>query len=134
MPSALVAAADVVIKIPAPTGAVVRHALRLCLRGRLPASIEDGVVAGLDLEDLVAAMRRGSTPAQAVEKLKAASERSCGRQNAAEIPMLATAVEYGAAREWGLSLAQDVADYPRGQDNLGQNRSRRGYPFGTRLR
>jgi hypothetical protein len=115
LPAALVAAADVVIKIPPPTGTVVRQALRLCLRGRLPARIDDGLVAGLDLEDMVAAMRRGSTPAQAVERLRAASERRCGRQNAAEIPMLATAVEYGAAREWGLSLAQDVADYRAGR-------------------
>jgi hypothetical protein len=115
LPAALVASADVVIKIPSPTGTVVRQALRLCLRGRLPARIDDGLVAGLDIEDLVAAMRRGSTPAQVVERLRAASARRCGRQNAAEIPVLQTAVEYGAAREWGLSLAQDLDDYRAGR-------------------
>jgi cell division protease FtsH len=115
LPSALVAASDIVIKIPSPTGDVVRAALRLCLRGRLPPRIDDGVVAGLDLEDIVAAMRRGSTPMQAVERLRSASERRCGRQNAADIPRLQTAVEYGAAREWGLSLAQDLDDYRAGR-------------------
>jgi hypothetical protein len=115
LPTALMAAADIVIKIAPPTGAVVRKAMRRCLRGRLPDRVDDALVADLDLPDLVAAMRLGSTPKQAIKRLRAAFERRGGPEKTGEIPCLETAVEYGAAREWGLSLARDLEDYRAGR-------------------
>jgi hypothetical protein len=114
LPTALVAAADLTITIEQPSGAVVLDTMRRCLRGRMPTRIDDVVVAGLEIEDFVSAMRAGSTPSQVVQRLKIASRQRVGSQEA-RAPLLETAVEYGAAREWGLSLAKDIADYRAGR-------------------
>jgi cell division protease FtsH len=114
LPSALLAAADLTITIEQPNGAVVLAAMRRCLRGRLPRRIDDAVVAGLEIEDFVSAMRAGSTLAQALQRLKIASRQRVGSQETGA-PLLETAVEFGAAREWGLSLARDIADYRAGR-------------------
>jgi cell division protease FtsH len=114
LPSALLAAADLTITIEQMNGAIVFAAMRRCLRGRMPARIDDAVVAGLEIEDFVSAMRAGSTPAQALQRLKIASRQRVGSQETGA-PLLETAVEFGAAREWGLSLARDIADYRAGR-------------------
>jgi hypothetical protein len=115
LPSTLLAASDVTIKIGAPNAAVVRDALRRCLRGRLPGHIDDKLVAGLDFNDLVAAMRSGSTPKQAIERLKAAFECRVGTNRTETFPLLENAVEYGEAQKWGLALARDLEDYRAGK-------------------
>jgi cell division protease FtsH len=113
LPATLVAAADITIKI-AINGAVVRGALR-CLRGRLPDHVDDELVAKLDFEDLVAAMRAGSTKKQAVERMRTVFERRADAQRVERYPRLEDAVEYGAAQKWGLDLARDLDDYRSGQ-------------------
>jgi cell division protease FtsH len=115
LPSALMAAADITIKIAPPSGAMVRHALKRCLTGRAPKHIDDKLVCGLDFNDLVAAIRRGSTPLQAIERLRAVSEHRVGAQRLDNFPALESAVEYGAAREWGLALARDLEDFRAGK-------------------
>ena len=110
LPTALLAAADLTIIIEQPSGAVVLDAMSRCLRGRVPTRIDEAVVAGLEIEDFVSAMRAGSTPAQALQRLIFASRQRVGSQETRP-PLLETAVEFGAAREWGLSLARDIADY-----------------------
>ena len=115
LPSVLQAAADVTIRIVPPTGAMVRDALKRCLSGRVLSHIDDKVVAGLGFDDLVAAMRSGSTPSQAIERMRAVSERRGGAERLDTFPALETAVEYGAAREWGLALARDLEDYRAGK-------------------
>jgi len=115
LPSALTGAADIVIRIAQPTGTVLRDALRRALSGRVPVRIDDGLVAGLDFDAIVASMRAGSQVADAIERLRAASSRRSGAATGAGLPDLATAVEYGAARDWGLALAADIADYRAGR-------------------
>jgi cell division protease FtsH len=113
LPHTLLAAADVTIKIAPPDGAVVRDAMQRCLRGRLPGHIDNSVVAGLDFDDLVAAMRSGSTPTQALDRMRAAFERRGGAKQLDNFPLLEDAVEYGEAQKWGLALARDLDDYRR---------------------
>jgi hypothetical protein len=115
LPSALIAAADITIRIAAPTGAVIREAMRRCLHGRVPPVIEDDLVAGLELEDIIAALRAGSTPAEAIERLASAARQRADRNGPGEAPLLEAAVEYGAAREWGLALARDIAEFKAGR-------------------
>ncbi|MFT3940218.1 AAA family ATPase [Rhodopseudomonas sp.] len=115
LPSALVTAADITIRIAAPTGAVIREAMRRCLHGRMPPVIEDGLVAGLELEDIIAALRAGSTPAEAIERLASAARQRAARSGPSEAPLLEAAVEYGSAREWGLALARDIAEFRAGR-------------------
>ncbi len=59
-------------------------------------------------------MRFGSTPTDAVERLRTAFERRIGAKNLGTIPRLEIAVEFGAARDWGLTLASDLEDYRAG--------------------
>ena len=115
LPAALLAAADITVTIPNPGGDVIVRTMRRCLRGKIPDGIEDGLVAGLDFDDIVADLRSGSLAIAAVRRLKSASARRRGPSSAGDVPNLETAVEYGAAREWGLSLARDIADFRAGK-------------------
>lgn len=115
LPTTLVTAADVTITIANPTGAVVLDAMRRSLSGRSPKRIANEIVAGLELADLVAAMRAGSPSAKAHRRLKSGFERRRGTVAKVDPPRLDDAVEYGAARDWGLSLARDIADYRTGR-------------------
>jgi cell division protease FtsH len=108
LPRVLTAVADITIKIPQPTGAVVRDALRRCLQGRLPRSIDNQLVADLDFDDLVAVMRSDTTPLAAVQRMRNAVDRRNAKTPTDRYPDLETAVEYGKGREWGLALARDL--------------------------
>ncbi|MEI9923446.1 MAG: AAA family ATPase [Bradyrhizobium sp.] len=108
LPSVLTAVADITIKIPQPTGAVVRDALKRCLKGRVPRRIDDTLVADLDFDDLVAVMRSGATPAAAVQRMRHAVDQRRTNAPTDRYPNLDTAVEYGRGREWGLALARDL--------------------------
>lgn len=117
LPSALSKAADINIRIQALTAPVVREAIGLCLIGRVP-DIDDTVVAGLDIDDVLSALRRGSTAKEAVGRLTAAAAQHANLA-VTNAPLLETAVEYGEARIWGLSLARDIAEYKAGRLSWG---------------
>lgn len=116
LPSALMAAAEVTITIPPPSGSVVLDAIFRCLDASAASEkLDDEIVAGLEFDDFVAALRAGSTGAQAIKRLKSASSRRVAFQPTEKAPLLQTAVEYGEARTFGLSLARDLADYRAGR-------------------
>jgi ATP-dependent Zn protease len=112
LPAALTAAADVTIRVAAPDGAVLRRAITRFARrspGRLPA----GIAAGLDLYEIVAAFRPGTGVRDIVRRLEAAGRTGPGPVD--RVPALATAVEYGPARLWGLDLVRDIAAFREGK-------------------
>lgn len=115
LPSTLLASADLVVRIQMPSGKVIEDAILRFKGRRPPAPVENDIVAGLDFFDLVAAFRPSSTIAEIIARLRTASNerRGASRLND-DVPILATAVEYGAARDWGLALAQDIRDYRAG--------------------
>lgn len=115
LPAALTAAADVSVRIANPTGAVLRDTLRRAFAGYVPVRIDDALMAGLDLETIVSTMRKGSKPSEVLERLRAASTKATGGDAGGRLPDLGTAVEYGEARDWGLALAADFADYRAGR-------------------
>jgi len=115
LPSTLVRAGDLTIRIKAPDGAVIARAIRLFTGGRPPAGIDDKIAISLEFHDLLAAFRKRSSPAEIVERLHKARTVLRGIGPTARLPSLETAVEYGAAREWGLSLARDIANYRAGK-------------------
>jgi cell division protease FtsH len=114
LPRVLTAVADITIKIPQPTGAVVRDALRRCLQGRLPRRIDNQLIADLDFDDLVAVMRSDTTPLAAVQRMRNAVDRRNAKTPTDRYPDLETAVEYGRGREWGLALARDLNELRSG--------------------
>ncbi|MDB5670958.1 MAG: ATPase, central region [Alphaproteobacteria bacterium] len=111
LPGALVASADMTVVIGAPTGAIVKAALRLCRSGPVPRNIPDDTVAGLDVNDIIGAMRAGSRAADVILRLRVASAAKAAAAAKPRLPSLRTAVEFGEARTWGLNLARDIADY-----------------------
>ena len=117
LPAALTTAADLTIRINAPTGAIIGRAIRMFTGRRIQSGIEEGVAAGLEFHDLVAAFRAKSSPAQIIERLRKAAVAIGGGGTTERLPNLEDAVEYGAARTWGLTLARDIADYRAGRLN-----------------
>ncbi|MCG6205829.1 AAA family ATPase [Rhodopseudomonas sp. HC1] len=111
-PEALRQTADLSIVVPPPNGAVVHRAIARFL-GRSPGIAADGVPDGLGLHHIVAALRPGSGGATILRRLSApAAAKTAATER---VPDLATAVEYGAARLWGLDLARDIADFRAGR-------------------
>lgn len=111
LPSTLIAAAD--FRLALKFGPeVVEEATRRVFGSTMP--IEPRDLLGLDLEDVVAAMRRGSTGQEVKSRLTSAAKTRVGQAGADDAPLLETAVEYGAARDWALSLARDLRDYRAG--------------------
>jgi cell division protease FtsH len=115
LPSTLIATADYNVKLEAPSGRVVRDAMRRCYSRGVPDKVDDVLVAGLELEDLVAVMRKGSRPSDVLKRLYDASRRRNNVDIAERLPKLEDAIEYGAARTWGLALAKDFSDYRAGK-------------------
>jgi cell division protease FtsH len=114
LPSAILRAADLTIKMDAIDGKTVGRAIRLFTGKKAPAGIDQSIASGLEFHDLLAAFRRGSAPGEIVERLQkatAAFRGPAGDISNDRIPSLEDAVEYGAAREWGLKLAQDIATW-----------------------
>lgn len=109
LPDTLIAAADFRIQIVV-NAAVLRKALRAALPGTMPRGIPDDLTR-LDLDDYVAAMRRGSNCAKALSRFSDVATHRLGRSALAAAPDLETAVEFGAARTWGLALAHDLSEY-----------------------
>jgi hypothetical protein len=115
LPSALVAAADVTIRIAAPGGIIIGRAIRLFTGRPAPVNIDEKIASGLEFHDIVAALRPNSSPAEILERLRRASPATPETTAAERLPDLEQATEYGAARTWGLVLARDLADYRAGQ-------------------
>lgn len=113
LPSTLVNVADLRLQISTPAPGIIRNAIgRFC--GKSPKDGSDCDVLGLDISELVAAFRPGSSAEQIVDRLAATAStiRGGGRT---DIPDLKTAFEYGKARAWGLNLARDISDYRAGR-------------------
>lgn len=112
IPENFARAADIAIRIPAPTAETVRRAIRLFTKTS-PGDIAAQTVAGLGFHDLVGALRPGTGPRSIARRLETAAASPSSVD--ARVPRLETAVEYGAARVWGLNLARDIADFRAGR-------------------
>lgn len=108
LPGSLRSAADIVVRIAPPDGAVLRKAIARFAR-RSPGELEPGIAAGLDLPEIVAAFRPGTGAKNLARRLEAA--RRPDAQTAEAVPDLESAIEYGDARIFGLNLARDIADF-----------------------
>jgi cell division protease FtsH len=116
LPSILVNSADIQIRIESPNSATITKAMRLCLRGPFPSELPIGLGIGLDFNEIVAAMRQNSTPAEAVQRMQSASQARLATDRTTVLPELEEAVFYGEARDWGLTLAADVTAARAGLD------------------
>lgn len=72
LPRTLVGAADLVLALAPPNAAVVKAAIAR-VAGWAPVTLEDSTVAGLDLDDIVAALRPGTGSQRIVQRLASAA-------------------------------------------------------------
>jgi len=112
LPATLVAAADLRIAVALDEGTIIRTIEEVY--GRAPSELGKTGLIGLGFDDIVAAMRPHSNAREVVARIAAAAKIRGADQGADDVPDLATATEYGPAREWGLSLAKDLSDYKAG--------------------
>lgn len=112
LPATLIAAADLRIAVALDEGVIVRTIEEVY--GRAPSDLGNAGLIGLGFDDIVAAMRPHSDERDVVARIVSAAKIRAGDQGTDDVPDLATATEYGLAREWGLALARDLSDYKAG--------------------
>ncbi|MDA9483094.1 hypothetical protein XI07_13875 [Bradyrhizobium sp. CCBAU 11445] len=116
LPRTLTAAADVEIVLGDLDTGSVGAAMRSRFPGTSVAVAADALTA-LQLDDVVAAMRPGVSPEESIELMRRASRRRSAGNDVSTAPDLATAVEFGAAREVAIALAQDIRDFKEGRQS-----------------
>lgn len=111
LPATLIASADQTITLATPTGGNLKQVVERYLGRAVVFPVPPLVGIGLDLDDLAATFRPGSTSRQIVNRMERATTRRIGSDDDDLLPSLETAFEFGAARSWALDLAQDLEDY-----------------------
>ena len=116
LPSALLASADIRVDLGAPNRKVMTLVIDL-VTGTRPRKLPPGLGHGLSLTELASCIRKGSSAAACVRRLKEASaSKSVGAdQDLASVPLLSDCLGYGAAHAWGTQLVEAVQQYQRGE-------------------
>ncbi len=111
LPSTLIASMDQTINLATPTGGTLKKVIERQLGRAVAFPVPSLVGIGLDIDELAATFRPGSTSRQIVSRMERATTRKIGSDDDDRLPSLETALEFGAARSWALDLAQDLEDY-----------------------
>ena len=114
LPSNLVAAADHTLVVRPPSAAALREAIARTTGGR-PPPLPPAAAAGLDLTDIAAAIRAGTSASSCVRRLAAArAGAAAGPAELADVPPLAELHGYGPAMDWCETLCRDLDAWRRG--------------------
>lgn len=115
LPSNAVAGADHVVVVAPPSAAVLRKAIAATARGRVPP-LPPAAAAGLDLPDIVAAIRANTSAASCVRRLEATRAKAAeGPVELAATRPLAELHGYGPAMDWCTALVRDLDAWRRGE-------------------
>ncbi|NEU14336.1 AAA family ATPase [Methylobacterium sp. BTF04] len=115
LPSALLAAADVRIKVAPPSNGVIRQAI-LSVTGRKAGRMPQDVAQGLSFDVLAASLRKGTSAGACVRRLIAASKANATIDpNLADVPLLSEISGYGRAGEYASRLAHDFSEWKAGR-------------------
>lgn len=115
LPSALIAAADVRIKIVPPSNRVIRQAI-LSVTGRKAGRMPRDVAQGLSFDVLAASLRKGTSAGACVRRLIAASKANATIDpNLSDVPLLSEVSGYGRAGEYASRLAHDFSEWKAGR-------------------
>lgn len=115
----LLASADYRLRIPPPTNAQLSATLRAFYGNKRIGKLPPNIGAKAHASAIFAAMRPAENAGRAVARLYELDKRLRGgvAQRAANPtgPTLSELTGYGAAKDWGLALAQDLQAYRRGE-------------------
>jgi hypothetical protein len=116
LPSALVTGADITLEVGAPSDRVLRTAIAL-VTGKECRRVPAGVAAGLTLDEIAVAIRRGSTPAQCRKRLLATVRaKAAPNTDLADVPLISELRGYeGEAMDWAMALKRQVDDWRAGK-------------------
>jgi hypothetical protein len=109
LPRTLLALADERISLELPDEEMVVKAIRQ--RHGTSSSLDGIDVTVIEFDELALAIQNSGDAAQAVERLRRISESRKKVTAAKVLPRLEEALEYGKAREWALSLRDDILAY-----------------------
>lgn len=116
LPKAMIASADIRLKIDHPDEVLIRHAIRMAT-GRSPRTFPPGLTNGLDFSEICGAIRTGSSAKACVERLIAASEgKSQAGPGLEDVPPVEELVGYGEELEgWAKALISDLNAWRAGR-------------------
>ena len=103
----LLAAADLTIEIGRPTATIVRRAAYRATGQRLRA-LRDADIDGLDLDDIVAAIRKGATSTASLHRLRRAKMRRASPSETSGALRLDDLAGLGEAGEWARRTVDDL--------------------------
>ncbi|WP_052715595.1 AAA family ATPase [Devosia chinhatensis] len=110
---ALLTTADRTVMLPPPSPELLAKVIKL-VTGKLPIDVPARLGAGLTFDEITSCMRRGSTAAECVHRLKGAMEAKLGSV-ASDVPSLEELHGYGKAMEWAKNLVNDLGQWRRGE-------------------
>lgn len=112
LPPLLLSIAELRIDVQPPDAEMVAEVLKHCHKGKVPAEALTLKPQVLTFDELCSLIPQGGKASEAVIRLKAAIERKfkTGGRKRKGLPRLEDAVEFGAARDWAMSLRDDIAD------------------------
>ncbi|GGK51772.1 AAA family ATPase [Salinarimonas ramus] len=104
----VVAAADVVITVRAPAPDLVAEAVKRWCGARRCVRVTAADIAGLDLPDLAAGLRRGASQRACINRLQRASAARIRPAEPIDAPDLTTLVGYGEAHTWAVQTVHAI--------------------------
>ncbi|WP_237481831.1 AAA family ATPase [Lichenibacterium dinghuense] len=116
LPPTLVSACDLRIDVAFPDADLLAAVVRSAVGRRHPLPMESYDATGLDLPDIVAAIRLNSTPVECLVRLeRARASRLAPDPGVADAPRLADLHGYGEAMAWCQDLLRDLAEWRAGR-------------------
>ncbi|MGW9820275.1 cell division protease FtsH [Methylorubrum extorquens] len=108
LPSTLVAAADLYVRLGPPSNRVLAATIRAAT-GKRPRRLPPALAGALDFDTLAACIRVGSTPRAVVARIRAADAALDGTDVLGnDVPPLEQLHGYGQAMAWAQALVRDV--------------------------
>lgn len=114
LPASLVAAADLYVRLGPPSNRTIAHVIREAT-GKRARRLPPAVAASLDFDTLTACIRLGTTPAECIARLQAATAgQGVNGPSLADVPDLQDLHGMGEAGQWCRDLVRDLEAWRAG--------------------
>lgn len=115
LPPVLLGAADLTVVVPMPSPSLLAKVIK-AVTGELPIDVSPTLGRGLDFDDIVSSIRKGSTAAECVLRLRRAMEtKEAFGLFGDDVPLVNELSGMGQAKVWADELVADVEAWRRGE-------------------
>ncbi|WP_338610601.1 AAA family ATPase [Pelagibacterium nitratireducens] len=115
LPDLLKTVAEARVTVAKPDHSMVRKVIKTIARGRIPPGFDKVRLDVLDFDELAAVLTPGRRASEIVNLLGNVASQKTSMVTRQDLPDLRDAVEYGQAREWALTLRDDLDALRRGE-------------------